>query len=225
MNQSPLPQPHIRTVLFDLDGTLLDTAPDLADALNRVLQEQGQQPLPLEVIRPHASHGTLALIRLGFQLSPDDPGFEPLRQRLLEIYRDNIANKTRLFSGTDTLLHEIERLGLNWGVVTNKPAFLTEPLLQQLALTPRTACIVSGDTTPNRKPDPEPMLHACHLAGSKAEQCLYVGDAQRDIEAGKNAGMLTLVALYGYIGEHDNPETWGADSMIHHPGEILNWLT
>lgn len=219
------PLPHsIRTILFDLDGTLLDTAPDLADALNRVLIEQNRDPLPFEIIRPHVSHGSIALIRAGFDIDPETEPFEALRQRLLEIYRNNLANRTRLFPGTGNLLSEIEQRGMNWGVVTNKPAWLTEPLLEQLKLASRAACIVSGDTTARSKPDPMPMLHACELAGSEAAQCLYVGDAQRDIEAGRNAGMKTLVALYGYIDEDDNPQSWGADSMVQHPDEILAWL-
>jgi phosphoglycolate phosphatase len=122
------------------------------------------------------------------------------------------------------LLDQLTARGLNWGIVTNKPAFLTDPLIEQLGLQEDAVCVVSGDTTANRKPHPEPMLHACQLAGSKPEECLYVGDAARDIEAGNAAGMQTLVALFGYIGAQDHPETWGANGLIHSPEEILNWL-
>jgi 2-phosphoglycolate phosphatase len=215
----------IHTVLFDLDGTLADTAPDLAYALNGVLVEQGREPLPFEVIRPVVSHGGIALTRLGFGLEPEDPGFQPLRERLLEIYRDNIARETELFPGMPELLEQIERSGMNWGVVTNKPSWLTEPLMEALGLAQRAACIVSGDTCDNRKPHPEPILHGCHLAGSQAHQCLYVGDAQRDIEAGKRAGLRTIVALFGYIGEADAPENWEADAMLESPMEIRQWIS
>jgi len=161
----------IRTVLFDLDGTLLDTAPDLAFALNQVLQEQGRPALPLERIRPVVSHGTAGLLRIGFGLRPEDKDFAPLRQRLLDIYQAHLACATQPFPGIEALLAELERAGLRWGVVTNKPGWLTEPLLQQLGLAPRSACIVSGDTTTRRKPDPEPLLHACALAGCHAPEC------------------------------------------------------
>lgn len=213
-----------RTVLFDLDGTLLDTAPDLADALNTVLVENRRSPLPLEDIRPVVSHGGIALIELGFRLDRSDPAFEPLRQRLLEIYRDNVSRHTRPFPGISELLDDIEQRGLNWGIVTNKPGWLTEPLLKDLELFDRAACIVSGDTLDERKPHPAPMLHASELANSRPGQCVYIGDAQRDIEAGNNAGMQTLVALFGYLQEEDQPHTWNASSMIEHPQDLLAWL-
>lgn len=214
----------IRTVLFDLDGTLADTAPDLAYALNEVRREQGLEAMPFEQIRPVVSHGGIALIRLGFQLEPQHPDFEALRERLLQIYVDNIATQTTLFDGMETVLAQLEQRGLLWGVVTNKPAWLTNPLMQQMGLTSRAATIVSGDTLPQRKPHPAPMLLACEQTGSVAEQCLYIGDAERDIEAGRAAGMKTLVALFGYIEEHDQPERWGADSMVETPLSILDWL-
>lgn len=214
----------MRTVLFDLDGTLADTAPDLADALNKVREQRGLSPMSYDLIRPIVSHGANALIYLGFELEPGDDGFDEIREDLLHIYRENIANKTRLFPGMETVLAEIESNGLNWGVVTNKPSWLTEPLLRELELDQRAACIVSGDTTSKRKPDPEPMLFACQLAGSNSQECLYIGDAERDIEAGRRAGMTTLAALFGYIGEQDQPGQWGADGMIEQPQEILNWL-
>lgn len=224
--KSPSANNHaLRTILFDLDGTLADTAPDLAFALNAVLQEQNRMPLPFEAIRPVVSHGATALIRLGFQIEPNDATFEPLRLRLLDIYRKHLTRHTRLFPGIEELLGAIEQRGMNWGVVTNKPAWLTDPLLEQIGLTARAACVVSGDTVAERKPHPAPMLHACHLAGSAAHECVYVGDAARDIEAGKRAGMKTLVALFGYIGADEQPDNWGADGMIAHPAELLDWIT
>lgn len=216
--------PRIRTVLFDLDGTLLDTAPDLAYALNETLKLAGRPPLPFETIRPVVSHGGLALIRLGFGLEPEDPEFQTHRGRLLSLYRNHLARETRPFPGMYELLDALEQRGLNWGVVTNKPAWLTDPLLQALELFERAACVISGDTLTERKPHPAPMLLACKCTGSSPEECLYVGDAKRDIEAGRNAGMATLVALFGYIGAEDDPHTWSADGLVETPGEILSWL-
>jgi 2-phosphoglycolate phosphatase len=214
----------IRTVLFDLDGTLLDTAPDLAQALNAVRIENNRPPLPYEAIRPVVSHGGIALIELGFELEQSDPAFDPLRQRLLEIYRENISRLTRPFPGITELLEKLEKRGLSWGVVTNKPGWLTDPLLKDLDLYDRAVAVVSGDTLDERKPHPAPMLYACELANSEPGQCVYIGDAQRDIEAGINAGMHTLVALFGYLQEQDDPRNWQADDMIETPMELLTWL-
>ena len=214
----------IRTVLFDLDGTLLDTAPDLAQALNAVRIENNRPPLPYEAIRPVVSHGGIALIELGFELEQSDPAFDPLRQRLLEIYRENISRLTRPFPGITELLENLEKRGLGWGVVTNKPGWLTDPLLKDLDLYDRAVAVVSGDTLDERKPHPAPMLYACELANSEPGQCVYIGDAQRDIEAGINAGMHTLVALFGYLQEQDDPRAWQADDMIETPMGLLEWL-
>jgi len=224
ITRTAAPAATIRTVLFDLDGTLLDTAPDLAAALNTVLRENSLPPLPYETIRPVVSHGGMALIQLGFRLAPSDPAFERLRQRLLQVYRDNLSVLTRPFPGMEALLETLEARGLNWGVVTNKPAWLTDPLLRDLGLFSRAACVVSGDTLRERKPHPAPMLHACTQAGSTPGQCVYIGDAQRDIEAGNNAGMYTLVALFGYIQETDEPHTWGASDSLREPADLLAWL-
>jgi len=214
----------IRTVLFDLDGTLADTAPDLAYALNTLLKEERRAPLPFAAIRPVVSHGSAALIRLGFGLTSADAAYVGLRERLLAHYARDLCRETRLFPGTAELLAALHARSINWGVVTNKPAFLTEPLVQQLALAHPPCCIVSGDTVANRKPHPEPMLLACKRASGSPAQCVYVGDAERDIRAGKDAGMHTLVALFGYIGENETPAHWGADGMISTPLEILDWL-
>jgi phosphoglycolate phosphatase len=214
----------IRTVLFDLDGTLLDTAPDLADALNTVLQENRRSPLPAAAIRSVVSHGGAALIRLGFRLDETSPQFETLRRRLLEVYRDNLSNRTRPFPGMCEVLEELDRRGLRWGVVTNKPAWLTEPLLRDLGLFERSACVVSGDTLPERKPHPAPLLYACAQAGSRPGHCVYVGDARRDIEAGRNAGMLTLLALFGYFLASDRPREWDADGLLDTPQDLIHWL-
>ncbi len=215
---------HIQTVLFDLDGTLLDTAPDLASALNATLQANGRAALPFEKIRPVVSHGGSALIQLGFQLEPQHPQFESLRAQLLDYYQGHIADQTRLFPGMERVLSHIEGRGLSWGVVTNKPAWLTEPLLEALDLQRRAAGVVCGDTLKERKPHPAPLLHACKLIGTAPSQSIYVGDAERDIRAGHHAGMATLVALFGYLLESDHPEDWGASALIQHPADILAWL-
>jgi len=213
----------IRTVLLDLDGTLADTAPDLAHALNRVLAEEGRPALSDETIRPHVSHGVRALLQLGFgELAEAER--ERLRQRFLALYRDDLARHTRLFPGMAELLVELGRRGLNWGIVTNKAGFLTGPLLARLPLPLAPASVVSGDTTAHCKPHPEPLLLACTRAGSRPAECLYVGDAERDVEAGRRAGMKTLVALFGYISKDDRPERWGADGLIHSPRQVLDWL-
>jgi len=214
----------IRTVLFDLDGTLADTAPDLAYALNLLRRQHGMADMPFEEIRPAASHGSIALLKVGFQSAPGDEGFEELRTAYLDLYEANINTHTTLFPGMAEILDEIEARQLNWGVVTNKPAWLTEPLLEALGIRQRAACVISGDSLPERKPHPAPLLHACQLAGSQAAECIYIGDAERDIVAGHAAGMTTLIAMFGYLSEADQPDNWPADGRIQQPGEILDWL-
>ncbi|MDH5357871.1 MAG: phosphoglycolate phosphatase [Gammaproteobacteria bacterium] len=214
----------ISAILFDLDGTLVDTAPDLAFALNTLLQEQGQQPLPFEQIRPVASHGSPGLLDLGFGLTPNHPEYTALQQRFLELYQENIARETALFEGMREVIEQLEDANIAWGIITNKPAFLTEPLLIALGLIDRAACVVSGDTTAYSKPHPAPMLHACELIKLSPEACIYIGDAERDIEAAKNANMQSILARYGYLGSQDDPESWQADAIIDHPREILQWI-
>ncbi len=218
-----MPRP-IRAVLFDLDGTFADTAPDLGRALNRTLALHGEPVLPLDLIRPHVSHGARALICFGFRLTPEAPRFEPLRQDLLRFYTEEICVETRLFPGMAELVEELEARGVRWGIVTNKPARFTDPLMEQLGYARRAACVVSGDTLEFSKPHPAPILHACDLAGATPEECIYVGDAERDIEAGRRAGTRTLAALFGYIGGDDRCEEWGADGMVASPGEIIDWI-
>lgn len=214
----------VRHVLFDLDGTLVDTAPDLAWALNRTLVQRGRAPLPFKKIRPSVSLGGVALVKLGFELDETDPEFTPVRNEFLAIYRDNLATHSRLFPGMEQVLDRLEQAGIAWGIVTNKPAWLTDPLTQALQLDTRTPCIVSGDTLAQRKPHPAPLLHACQLLQCAPRETLYVGDARRDVEAGESAGMATLVASYGYIDANEDPASWGADGCIDSPEDVLSWV-
>jgi phosphoglycolate phosphatase len=211
-------------VLFDLDGTFADTAPDMAYALNLLLEQHGRPQIPFHSIRPHVSHGGRALVRIGFELEPGDADYEPRRREFLDIYYDHLARETAPFPGIPELISILESREVAWGIVTNKPAWLTDPLMAALGMDRRAACIVSGDTVTRPKPHPDPVLHACDLLGREPGACWYVGDARRDIEAGRAAGTGTLAALFGYLGEGDDPASWGADGLVREPLEILNWL-
>lgn len=213
----------LRAVLFDLDGTLLDTAPDMIDALNRLRSECLLGPLPYDRLRACVSHGSARLVGAGF---PDaDPQRRvALQRRFLEIYAAAASVRTRLFEGMDQVLEAIAARGLRLGVVTNKPAWLTDPLLERQGLTPRLACVVSGDTVRECKPHALPMLHAASLAGVAAEDCVYLGDAERDIQAAHAAGMTGLVATYGYLHPDEDWRAWGGDGAIGSPSELLAWL-
>ncbi len=211
-------------LLFDLDGTLLDTAPDMIAALNRVLEDEGRPPIPTSRLRDHVSHGSAALVRLAFGERQADADFESRKARFLRYYRDNLCVETTLFPGMAEVLDQAEASGVPWGVVTNKPGWLTDPLMEQIGLMTRAACVISGDSTAERKPHPLPMLTAARLAGVAPAECLYVGDAERDIQAGRAAGMRTLVAAWGYIDGGQQAETWGADGAVAHPGELRAFL-
>ena len=210
-------------LLLDLDGTLLDTAPDMGGALNLLRAEHGLEPLPGEVIRPVVSHGAMRLVALGFPETTGD-AFESLRLRFLELYAANLAVGTRLFPGFEAVLDQLEARGLPWGIVTNKPGWLTDPLLAALGLDRRAACAVSGDTLPERKPHPLPLLHAARLVGVDPGRCVYVGDAERDIQAGRAAGMTTVVAAYGYISDGEDPRAWQPHGVVNSPDELLDWM-
>jgi N-acetyl-D-muramate 6-phosphate phosphatase len=216
-------RPPTRAVLFDLDGTLLDTAPDMIVALNQLLTEQHRAPLPYALARTQVSHGSTGLMKLAF---PDLQGdqFERLRQNFLDLYSARLAVDTRLFEGCAAVLDTLAQRAIAWGVVTNKPAFLTNPLLATLGLTPRAGCVVSGDTLPERKPHPAPLLHAARLLSLPPEKCIYVGDAERDVQSARAAGMPVLLAMYGYLGPDDRPDAWQPDAQIQSPLEILAWL-
>jgi phosphoglycolate phosphatase len=215
---------NINTVLFDLDGTLIDTAPDMAGALDILCDEENQIRLPFSDVRPVVSDGSVALVKLAFGDALETATLERLKLRYLEIYQDNLAVHSQLFGEMGNLLKELEAKNIKWGVVTNKPGWLTEPLMESLDLHHRAACIVSSDSTEKRKPHPEPMYYACKLANSLPEECVYVGDARRDIEAGHNAGMKTIIAEYGYIGSEENTLDWQADYSIQSPSQLLALL-
>ena len=215
--------PPPRAVLLDLDGTLLDTAPDMSAALNALREEEGQPAMPLAALRQYVSHGAIALVRAGFG-SPPDVEFERLRLRFLDIYRGRLSVATRPFDGFDAVLGQLEQAGLPWGVVTNKPGWLTEPLMAELGLAARAGCIVSGDTLPQRKPHPAPLLHAARLLDRAPGDCLYVGDAERDIVAGRAAGMRTLAARFGYLAPDEDPAAWQPDGILESPVDLLDWV-
>lgn len=211
-------------ILFDLDGTLVDTAPDLGLALNLQRERHGFAPLPQESIRPFASHGSKGLLSVGFGLTPADSAFAAMRQEYLDIYDQVFTSSPVLFDGTEELLAAIEGRELHWGIVTNKPRRFSQPLLQVMGLEERIACLVCGDDAARAKPHPDTLLKACEMTGIMPTSCMYVGDAERDIQAGKAAGMRTVVALYGYLDEADTPAEWGADATISSPLELLSLI-
>jgi phosphoglycolate phosphatase len=211
-------------ILFDLDGTLVDTAHDLAYALNLQRMQHGLAELPLDVIRPYASHGSKGLLAIGFDLSDEDDAFASMRDEYLAIYDQVLTRKPILFDGISELLVTLEANNIPWGVVTNKPRRFTQPLMQSIGLLTRAACVVSGDDAARPKPYPDTLLMACKQAGVNPQQCWYVGDAERDIQAGKAAGMQTVVALYGYLSDADQPEAWGADQAIQAPLDLLAFV-
>lgn len=214
----------VALVLLDLDGTLADTAPDLASAANRMRIARGIEPLPLSELRPYVSHGARGMVGRAFDVTPADQRYEPLRQEFLREYEAALCVDSALFPGMDETLQRLEQLGVKWGIVTNKLARFTLPLVHALHLSERIACAVSGDTTPFSKPHPAPLLHALNAAGVDAAAAIYVGDDRRDIEAGRAAGMRTVVASYGYLGKEVPYQDWGADDVIHSPPELLSLL-
>jgi 2-phosphoglycolate phosphatase len=214
----------LQLILFDLDGTLVDTAPDLGLALNMQRERHGLSPLPLEAIRPYASHGSRGLLAVGFGLVPEDSAFAEMREEYLALYDEVFTCSPVLFPGTAELLSALENKRLRWGVVTNKPGRFTKPLLEAIGLNGRACCVVSGDDAPRPKPYPDTLLLAMQQAGVQPAQCLYIGDAERDIQAAKAAGMNSAVALYGYLDETDRPEEWGANAAVRTPMEVLKLI-
>jgi len=214
----------VRAILFDLDGTFADTAPDLARALNRVRAERGLPPLPPEVARPWTSSGARGLLKAGFDITPEDGDYGVLREKFLDYYEKDLCVDTRLFDGVPEVIAELKVRRIPWGIVTNKGKRFTDPLLRLLAVDRLAACAVSGDSTPHTKPHPAPLLLAASLLSLQAAQCLYVGDDLRDAQAAQAAGMPFVAAGWGYLGEGGDPSAWGADAVLSHPQEIPDLL-
>lgn len=212
----------IELVLFDLDGTFADTALDLGAALNRLRSEHGFAPLPLDDYRAVTSHGVRGLLKVGFGIAPDDDAYSGLARRFLAYYAEAICVGTRMFPGIPELLDVLDGRGIKWGIVTNKSQRFTLPLLAGLGIDRRAACIVSGDSAPRAKPHADPLLLAAHIGRASTRRALYVGDDLRDIQAGRAAGMYTIAAVYGYLGEGAVVEAWGAHALISHPMEVLD---
>lgn len=211
-------------VLFDLDGTLADTAPDLGGTANQLLQEEGRPAAALADLRPYTSQGVRGLLKAGFGIDNTHADYPRLFERFLDIYAARICEESRLFDGIPELLDALEAMGLRWGIVTNKRMRFTDPLVELLRLAPRTRCVVSGDTTAEAKPSPLPVLHACQLLDCAPQRTLYVGDDRRDITAGHAAGCLSVAAAYGYLGDSGPITDWGADLIIDHPAELADYL-
>ena len=211
-----------RAILFDLDGTLADTAPDLAAAVNQLRAARGLAPAPYELLRPFASSGARGLIGAAFGLKPEDGGYEELRIGFLENYAAALAVESRLFDGIQGLLDGLRESGLTWGIVTNKAARFTDLLVPQIGLH-QADCVISGDTTPYPKPHPAPLLEAARRLALAPQECWYVGDDLRDIQAGVAAGMPTIAATWGYCGDAE-PIGWGADALANTPMHLLNMI-
>jgi len=218
------PQGRARGLLFDLDGTLFDTAPDLINSLNAVLAEQGMPPCPAHDLANSVGHGSAPMIARAFNLTATNPRFEPLRTRFVEIYSERICEKTTAFAGIEPLLSELDQSNRPWGIVTNKPGWLTRPLIAELGYSERPACVVTGDDIALRKPHPHQVIEGCRRLDMQPGDCVVIGDAERDIQAGRSAGTLTLAALWGYLCGDDHASRWGADGLVEQPQDILHWL-
>ena len=215
---------NLKLVLFDLDGTLVDTAPDLGGTINRMLTALGKPAQPISLLRPAVSQGAKGLIERGFGISSDHPDFPDLLAQFLSIYEQNICVDSALFPGMSELLEYIEDSGRYWGVVTNKRSRFTLPLMEQLGLAKRASCIVSADSTAEPKPSALPMLYALEKCQSDAKSSIYIGDDERDVIAGKAANMLTAAITYGYHSEESQPMTWGADYLFDSPSAVHQFL-
>ena len=213
-----------RAVLFDLDGTLIDTAPTFVKVLNHLLEKHGHKALPFDVIRKQVSNGARALITLAFALKEGEENFEQLRNELLDLYEENISDGSQLFRGMEKVLQELERKNIPWGIVTNKPTRFTFPLLSALSLNEKCSVVICPDDVEHTKPHPEPLELACFRLDVKPLDCIYVGDHERDIVAGNAANMKTITALFGYISDNDHAENWNADYCVQSPEEILNFI-
>lgn len=215
---------RIRAVLFDLDGTLVDSAPDLAGTGNDMRTARGLAPLPYEAFRPMVGAGARGMLGIALQVTPEDQDFLPLRDEFLSRYESRMSHETRVFDAMHPVLTRLQARGVPWGIVTNKAERFTLPLVRTLSLHEHAAAIVGGDTTPHSKPHPAPLLEAARRIGVAPEVCVYVGDDLRDVQAGRAAGMATVAAAWGYLGLGEPVSAWGADHVIESPGELLNLL-
>jgi phosphoglycolate phosphatase len=215
----------IDAILFDLDGTFADTAPDLGEALNHVRALHHLPPLPLATLRPQASHGSPGLLKLGMGVTPDSDGYEEMRAAFLAHYEAHICDRTKLFPGMAALIEELEERDIPWGIVTNKPHRYTVPLMEKLGYATRAACLVSGDTCATAKPHPAPLLHAANLIGAEPERCIYLGDDLRDMQAAGAACMIGIIASYGYIEADTDTAAWQAAGSIQTPFALLRYLS
>jgi len=215
----------VEAVLFDLDGTFADTAPDLGEALNHVLSLRGVPALPLATIRPMASHGSRGLLKLGLGIEPEAPDYNELRDAFLQHYESHICDRTKLFPGMAALVDELEQRELPWGIVTNKPHRYTVPLMEKLGYAKRAACLVSGDTCAQAKPHPMPLLHAAELMGVNPARCLYLGDDLRDMEAAQAAKMIGIIAGYGYLDPGSSAVDWPSAGNVQTPFALMRYLT
>lgn len=213
----------VEAVLFDLDGTLADTAPDMARTVNEMLNRRGMKAVALDLVRPHVSKGARGMIMAAFDIGTDHADFPAMREEFLSLYEKNLCVDTTLFPGMESLLDRLESDDIAWGVVTNKFERFARPLLEQMGLASRAGVIVGGDTCPKSKPFPEPLLFAAEKVGVPPARALYVGDDERDVQAARAAGMPVVVAAYGYLGGGD-PVAWRADGIVDSPGELDAWI-
>ena len=214
----------IEAVLFDLDGTLADTAPDMARTVNEMRIRRSLAPVPLEKVRPHVSKGARGMLLGAFEITTEHPDFAAMREEFLTLYADNLDVDTVLFPEMAELLEALESRGLPWGVVTNKFERYARPVMHGLGLGQRSRVLVGGDTCARAKPFPDPLLHATQQLGIEAARTLYIGDDSRDVDAARAAGMPVLVAGYGYLGDGPPALTWGADAIVDSPAQILHWI-
>lgn len=214
----------IRAVLFDLDGTLIDSAPDLGAAADKMRTDRGLASLPLDQYRPMAGAGARGMLGIAFSMAPDHPEFATMREEFFVNYENCMTERTYVFAGVVELIAQLQERGLPWGVVTNKSSRFTAPLTRQMALFATAAAVVSGDTTPHAKPHPAPLLEAARRLNLEPGCCLYVGDDERDIAAGLAAGMMTVAATYGYLGSNADTAAWGAHAQVNSPFELLQLL-